>query len=208
MALTKEQVKEIKRQLLEQVEHLPPEQKHEAINQIENMSEGSLELLLKQNQGKSSQEVFRLIVSGEIPSIKIDENAEAIAVLDIKPISEGHIVIIPKSPAKNEKSIPEQAKELAKSLAKKLKNNLNAKSVEILVESKFGETIINVIPVYDKPLSLSSQRSQSVPEKLQELAEKIKKEVIKLEKKAAEVIKLTKKRSSRSRPLKLNKRIP
>jgi histidine triad (HIT) family protein len=40
--------------------------------------------------------LFCKIASGEIPSEKVGENAGAFAFLDIKPLSRGHVLVIPK----------------------------------------------------------------------------------------------------------------
>ena len=40
--------------------------------------------------------IFCKIVKGEIPSYKIYEDGEFLAFLDIKPVSDGHLLIIPK----------------------------------------------------------------------------------------------------------------
>jgi len=207
MALTEEQVKEIRNQLSEQIQHLAPEQRAEAQKQIDSMSTEALESMLKQQmKQRQSQKIFRQIVSGEIPSVKVDENSEAIAVLDILPISEGHVVIIPKSPAKSDKEIPKSVLSFAEEISKKLKANLKALSIETIPEIKFGEAIINLIPIYDKPLDLSSSRAQSTPEKLKEIALKI--NTIKIEKRQPEQIKIEKKTPEPSQVEKLSRRIP
>lgn len=43
-----------------------------------------------------SQCIFCRIASGEIPSIKIYEDSTTLAFLDIRPVSEGHTLVIPK----------------------------------------------------------------------------------------------------------------
>jgi len=40
--------------------------------------------------------IFNKIISGEIPSYKIDEDSDFLAFLDINPLVEGHTLIIPK----------------------------------------------------------------------------------------------------------------
>ncbi len=40
--------------------------------------------------------IFSKIIAGEIPAYKIDENDQFIAFLDIFPIAEGHVLIVPK----------------------------------------------------------------------------------------------------------------
>ncbi len=45
--------------------------------------------------------IFAKILRGELPSHKVYEDAETFAFLDIMPRSEGHLLVIPKSPARN-----------------------------------------------------------------------------------------------------------
>jgi len=52
MVLTEEQVKELKRQLSEQIKHLPPDQKTAAEQQINGMSPDALESMLKQQMAQ------------------------------------------------------------------------------------------------------------------------------------------------------------
>jgi histidine triad (HIT) family protein len=40
--------------------------------------------------------IFSKIVSGEIPSYKVAESNEFLAFLDINPLAEGHVLVIPK----------------------------------------------------------------------------------------------------------------
>lgn len=175
MALTPEQVKHLKEQLISQVQHLPEPKKAEAIKQIETLSPQALETMLKQQEkGKAPEKIFRLVVSGEIPSEKLEENKSAIAVLEINPISKGHTIVIPKEPVTEIKKMPRPVLALAKKISKKIVSKLKAKSVEILPESKFGEAIIDVIPVYDAPLNLSSPRYKAEKPELEEISQKLK----------------------------------
>jgi len=41
--------------------------------------------------------IFCKIVSGEIPSVKVYEDDRVLAFMDINPINEGHVLIIPKA---------------------------------------------------------------------------------------------------------------
>jgi len=201
MALTQQQIKILKEQLLSQIETLPEDKKAEAKRQIETLSPQALELMLKQ-QTKKREGVFRLIVKGEIPSTKIEENEDAIAVLEINPVSNGHVIIIPKIPAKSSKDLPESTFKLAKKLSESIINKLKATSTEIQTETKFGETILNIIPIYEKPLNTNSPRKTAKKEELEEIAKKLKEEKPKME-----LIKIKKEMSS-NQPLKLKRKIP
>jgi len=210
MPLTPEQVRALKEQLLSQIQHLPEEQKAEAASQISSLSPEALELMLAQQRsesGKSGESVFRLIIKGEILSSKIDENESSIAVLEINPVSMGHTIIIPKKPAKAAKEIPSEAFALAKKISDRITSKLEAKSAEIQTETKFGEAIINVIPVYDKPLNLDSPRKRASKEDLEDLESKLK---IKTKQKIEKIKIETKAKSERKQDqvLKLPRKIP
>ena len=202
MALTEEQIKELRSQLFSQIQHLPPEKKEAAQAQINSLSPEALESMLKQ---QSENNIFRSIVSGKIEAVKIGENSEAIAVLDINPISQGHTLIIPKKPVSNQKDIPKQAFTLAESLSSKLISNIKAKETKAITDSQFGESIIHLIPIYDSQLDLSSPRSKSTKTDLEKIKQSF--EAIKIEKKL-EIIKKKKPRGKKPSPIKLNRKIP
>ena len=50
--------------------------------------------------------IFCKIIKGEIPANKVYEDKEFLAFLDIKPISQGHTLVIPKVHCKNLLSFP------------------------------------------------------------------------------------------------------
>lgn len=184
MTLTPEEVNEIKSQLAQQIAHLPQEQRLKAQAQIDAMSPETLESMLNQQRagassaaGKGGEKtIFRMMVDKEIETVIVEENPEALAILDINPISQGHAIIIPREAISSQDKLPSQAFTLAQKVAKLLKDNLQAKSTEIQTETKFGEAIIHVIPVYDSPVSLQSQRKKSSLEELKDLVKKIKPE--------------------------------
>ena len=187
MPLTPEQVKELKAQLSNQIKNMPEAQRKAAQAQIDEMSPEAIESMLEQQKAqgpKDKKPIFRAIIAGEIPSKKIDENKEVIAVLDIRPISKGHVIILSKKHITNSKEMPTSAFTLAKKIAKKISSKLKSSGAEIVTESKFGEIILNIVPIYDKPLDLSSPRTEMTEEEINEVFKKlvkiIKPKVIKL----------------------------
>ncbi|SHK24074.1 histidine triad (HIT) family protein [Shimia gijangensis] len=48
-----------------------------------------------------SDNIFAKILRGEIPSEKLYEDADTLAIMDIMPRAEGHCLVIPKSPCRN-----------------------------------------------------------------------------------------------------------
>lgn len=113
---------------------------------------------------------FCFIIGGKIPSYKIDENKQSIAVLEINPLSKGHIIIIPKPHKKMEK-IPSQAFTLAKKITRRIKSKLKPEKISMQTEEVFEHGAINIIPVYkdEKP-----ERYKAGEEELKKLQEKLK----------------------------------
>ena len=219
--LSEEQAKEIKSQLLSQIDKFPEPQKSQAKAQIEEMNAEELEDFLiknnlikaegtekqlegkenKESEGKEIQCPFCLIIQGKIPAYKIDENALALAVLEINPLSNGHSIIIPKMHLTTDK-IPASSLALAKKVAGKIKSRLKAEDVEISTSSIQVHSIINVIPLY----------KDQKPEKKKASQEELMRLQIKLEKKTS--IKKPKKQAGKQagtkeeKIIKYNRRIP
>ena len=161
MALPLEQIEQIKQQIIQQIENtFPEDKKTSAIQQIEEMNEQELENFLAQNNliktsgpngvssGENEEEkcIFCSIVSEKIPGYKISENESALAVLEINPISRGHALVIPKV---HVQEISKETQDFAEEISTKLKEKLNAKSIQIEESEMFGHKIVNIIPVYE-----------------------------------------------------------
>ena len=163
MPFKQEQAEEIKKQLLEQVEKLPNENKDQIKKHIETLNEKQLEDFLKQNniqisesgqptQQTSEKSIFEQIINNELPSFKITENKDAIAILELNPLSKGHCLIIPKQKTTIDK-ISKPALSLAEKIAKKIKTKLKPEDVKIEPFVFQDYPAINIIPVYkDKEL--------------------------------------------------------
>jgi len=159
MALTKEQVENIKQQLVSQIENSQMENKDQLKQQLLNLDEQGLEQFLKQNnipnpyeqgseQGsQQSQCIFCSIINNEVPSYKINENDKSIAILEINPLSKGHSIIIPKEHIETN-NLPKSSLSLAQKIAKKIKLKLKPEDVKIETSSFQGHAMINIIPIY------------------------------------------------------------
>lgn len=201
MPITKEQIKELKSQLSQQVAHLPPEKKAEAQSQIDSLSPDALEAMLEQQQSQKS--IFRMIIDNEIESVQIDQAPQVVAVLEINPVSKGHCIIIPKIPIKEESQLTKEIHSFTEKVSKKLIESLKAKSTQIFKEKKFGEIILDIIPIYNEPLNLQSPKQKFSIKELKKLKTQI--NVEKIEKKT-EIIKKEKKQ--KTKPIKLKRRVP
>ena len=173
--ITKEQSIEIKKKLLSQLEKSNTENKQELKEYIEKLNEEELEEFLKQqnlqiaeNKLQSEKCIFCSIIDNEIPSYKIDENKNAIAILEINPLSKGHSIVLPKEHVPIEK-IKNSVLSLAKKISKRIKTKLKPKDVKIETSNLQNHAMINIIPIYNEPLekkSISKEELESLKNKL------------------------------------------
>lgn len=179
MALSSEQLENIKKQLLEQVQNtFPDEKKAETIKQIEEMNDDEFEQFLKQNNliNDSNQEsnncIFCSIIQGNMPSTRIGENEKSIAILELNPISEGHSLIIPKDHITERNALPQEIYDLAKEVGEKINLSFRPNEMKVLEGEVMGHQIINLLPIY-KNETLESPRTKKTPEELLKLKNKI-----------------------------------
>jgi len=151
MALSEDEVNELKGQLKEQVKDMSDDKKIEAEAQIDSMSNEAIEAMLNQQRGQQ-QQIFRMIVRKEVDSVIVDENSEAIGVLEINPLSKGHTLVIPKEVVTEKNKMPESILEFAKRIGGKIMKNLKPKKADVKIEEKFGEVIYEIVPEYDTPI--------------------------------------------------------
>lgn len=175
MNLSKDQLLEIKKQLIQQIESSFPEDKKEsAIQEIKNMNDEKLINFLKQNNliketNQQNQEcIFCSMVFGDIPTTKIAEDKDAIAVLEINPISKGHTLIIPKQHIFKKEQVLKKTENLSKEIKKILKEKLRPKKILTSFSELFQHGIINLIPVY-KDENLNSPRKKVTKEELNKI---------------------------------------
>lgn len=177
--LTKEQADEIKKQLLSQVENLPQENKEQIKQQISEFNEEQLEAFLEQNkvqvqQGQEGAEgtkcIFCSIIENKMPSYKIAENKKAIAILELNPLTKGHILILPLEHTTLDK-MPKLAMSLAQKIAKKIKTKLKPEDIKFETSSFQGHSIINVVPLYKDNPPKKEKADEEELKKLQGLLE-------------------------------------
>ena len=178
MQLSDDELKLARQQLQVQIDGLSDgQQRAMAQEQLDSMSDEAIEEMVLQqreqhsqgNQPKQPQKgIFRMIVDGDVPSKKINENKDSVAVVSVRAVSKGHCLVIPKKPVGDANLMSSSVFSLAKSVAKKIVSKFGAKSTEIQTESAFGEVVINVIPVYSGNESLKSPRYEVSEEELEE----------------------------------------
>jgi len=207
--LSKEDIDLARKQLSEQIEKMPDgQQKESARMQLVGMSDEAISAMVEQQRqsaggAREQRSVFRMIVDGSIPSKKVDENKDAIAVVSIRPVSKGHVIIIPKTLARDAKELPSGALILAKSVAAKMVSRLKAIATEIQTSRAFDEVIVNVIPVYDKRVDVNSPAYEASEDELNEVYDML--NVVKKPKR--EVIRRVTKKSEEE-GVRLKRRVP
>lgn len=176
----KEEAENIKKQLLEQVENwnLDLDKKEKLKNYILSLDEAGLEdFLIKNNlikEGEAEEEVtqnqcvFCMIAQGKVPSYIIAENNENLAILEIKPLSKGHVMIVPKQHLSIEELNPSTFELLSK-VVKKLKSKLNPKEISLSSSFMFGHAVINILPLQGDETGERKPASKQELEDLQRL---------------------------------------
>lgn len=123
--------------------------------------------------------IFSKIVAGEIPAYKVAENENFLAFLDIQPLAEGHVLVIPKSETDYIFEIEDQLYMdfflFAKGVALAIGKVVPCKKVGVaIVGLEVAHAHIHLIPlntIYD--IDFSKPKLQLAPEKMQEIAGKI-----------------------------------
>jgi histidine triad (HIT) family protein len=201
------EAEQVKRQLLNNIESNFPKDKADILKrQIMSMSDEQLESFLeKSSSNQTSECIFCSIASGKMHSYKVDENDSAIAILEINPVSKGHVLVLSKKHLSLEE-FPEDISLFAKSVAEKIKERLKPKDVELASVDFGGHGIMNLIPVY-KDESINSKKYRASKEELEEVSK------ILIEKKEEKKEKIKKERLPRLKTIRdkkswLPKKIP
>jgi histidine triad (HIT) family protein len=127
--------------------------------------------------------IFAKILRGELPCHKVYETDKALAFMDIMPRGDGHVLVIPKTEARNILDVaPDDLADLARAVqvvARAVKEALDADGVTIqqFNESAGGQVVfhihVHVIPRFEGvPLKPHTGQMED-PETLARFAEKI-----------------------------------
>ncbi|MFZ1970762.1 MAG: HIT domain-containing protein [Candidatus Nanoarchaeia archaeon] len=200
-----EEAERIKKQLLENIDMKFPGERGESLKRnINSMDDEQLEKFLKKSD--QSECIFCSIASGNVESHKIDETKDAIAVLEINPVSRGHVIVIPKEHIPLEK-LSTEISEFAKKVAENLKEKLNPKDIEIAPVNFQGHGTINLIPVYTNE-SIKSSRYKAQEEELEEVLDILREKPEVVNKVKTKKEKTIKPKKMNSKNIWLPKRIP
>ncbi len=94
--------------------------------------------------------IFCKVVAGESPSYKVYEDDKFIAILDIFPVTKGHVLVIPKTHYTWTYDVPEfgQYFELAKKMQRAIDTALSPKWSQFFTHGLIPHAHIHVIPRY------------------------------------------------------------
>ena len=129
------------------------------------------------------QNIFAKILRAEIPAIKVYEDDQVLAFMDIMPQADGHTLVIPKVPAVTLLDLPADAAaytiQVVQKVAKAIETALDAKGIVLMQLS--GEAAGQTVPHVHFHLIPSSIHTlgkhaaqMGDQEKIKTLAEKIK----------------------------------
>ena len=129
------------------------------------------------------QNIFARILRGELPAIKVYEDDQVLAFMDIMPQADGHTLVIPKSPAVTLLDLdPEVAAytiQIVQKIAKAIEKGLGVEGIVMMQLSgtAAGQTVPHV-HFHLVPTSLHNLGKHALvmgdQEKIKALAEKIK----------------------------------
>ena len=97
-----------------------------------------------------SNNIFAKILRGEIPSVKIFEDDNTLAFMDVMPQAEGHVLVIPKEPAESILDLSAHGAAAmiatAQRVAKAVKKSLNAPGIMLamLNGAPAGQSVFHV----------------------------------------------------------------
>lgn len=131
--------------------------------------------------------IFCQIIEGKVPTLKIYEDKAVLAILDINPASEGHVLVMPRTHFESLEQIPDNILillfKLSKLLSGIIKKITKADGMNLYASEgrSAGQRVphfyINLIPSYAKePIYAEWSRKQLEPAKLKELGRKMREE--------------------------------
>lgn len=131
----------------------------------------------------NDQNIFARILRDELPAIKVYEDDQVLAFMDIMPQADGHTLVIPKVPAETLLDLPPEVAaytiRIVQKVAKAIETGLDAKGIVLmqLSGSSAGQTVPHVhfhlIPSSIHELGRHAAQMGD-QEKIKALAEKIK----------------------------------
>jgi len=167
MALSDEEARKIKENLLGQLSQFPEDRREQMAKQINAMTTQQVEAFLKENNLNNPESgcIFCSIVSGQTPSYKIAEDDKNIAILELNPLSKGHALVVPKD---HSQRIGEY-ESFVERTQNKIKESLNPPEFQKNAIEIMGHKLLEIIPLYGG----EKERHQATKKELETVQEEI-----------------------------------
>ena len=122
--------------------------------------------------------LFSKIISGEIPSYKIAEEATCYAFLDINPNVKGHVICVPKKPVDKLFDLPEVDYKLLMNFVRRvglaLRQAVPCKRVALsVVGLEVPHAHIHLIPLEEMDDIRFQKKQTCTPEEMQQISDRI-----------------------------------
>lgn len=123
--------------------------------------------------------IFSKIIAGEIPSYKIAENEKFFAFLDIFPLREGHVLVVPKVEVDNLFDLPKdylkEILEFAQPIAKAIEKSFHCNRCGVsVIGLEIPHAHIHLIPINSSnDLNFTQPKEKVSDEALKKVQEKI-----------------------------------
>jgi histidine triad (HIT) family protein len=123
--------------------------------------------------------IFSKIIAGDIPSYKIAENDKFFAFLDISPLREGHVLVVPKNETDNLFDLPDDYLEeilvFARPIARAIERSFDCNRCGIsVIGLEVPHAHIHLIPINSaNDLNFTRPKLKTSPEELKKVQEKI-----------------------------------
>jgi histidine triad (HIT) family protein len=123
--------------------------------------------------------IFSKIIAGEIPSYKIAENEKFFAFLDIFPLKEGHVLVVPKTETDKFFDLPDdylsEMLVFAKPIAKAIERSFNCNRCGIeVVGLEVPHAHMHLIPINSaNDLNFTREKLKLTPDEMKKVQEKI-----------------------------------
>jgi histidine triad (HIT) family protein len=123
--------------------------------------------------------IFSKIIAGDIPSYKIAENDKFFAFLDISPLRQGHVLVVPKNETDNLFDLPEDYLQeilvFARPIARAIERSFDCNRCGIsVIGLEVPHAHIHLIPINSaNDLNFTRPKLKTSPEELKKVQEKI-----------------------------------
>ena len=123
--------------------------------------------------------IFTRIIQGEIPAYKVAENDDFIAILDVFPLIEGHVLVIPKKEIDNIFDLePEKLQQLfgfSQTIAKAIEASYDCKKVGMAVIGlEVPHAHIHLLPINEAgDINFTKPKLQLTAVQLREIQDKL-----------------------------------